>query len=902
MTILRDTSTGGILVFLPGQARIEDAAELIEEKKLSIDPRNEIPVIPIYRKIGEKEVIRRFNQLGKKRRVILATDIAETAHTLEDVLYVIDSGYIRQHRWDPLSETSSLPVVRHSQAGCKQRWGRVGRVKRGYVYALYTKDEFDMFDEQTEPEVRRSNLEEYVLTLRSAGMMQSVPVIGASEGEGPLKTELARATRALETTGLLNREGDITEKGLEFFRVPLGAFEKALLDSADEQNCLLEMLTVLMMMQSREGEIRTGAGLYSRTGGLLVWDSRWSAATKLRVHRAQQSLFFGCDDDLDFVLSLASQFEEAENAGIGREWSAFYFVNYDNLKTVCERRDEVLDIYRARTKDQESRRLELGLIARARSALVVLLESTKPISLSQAGNSLEFTQKAGSQNGIISPNCVGSWQAGDKAVLLAATRTKAIIGGQLAVGTVGSFLVRPLFQRIDNARACALTRAYPTGAKVMIAEDGVFRVVGRTTSPPSIDVSYRDEMTFGGLSEDAARRKILGKFSWPAPASVGSFSMPALWDASSQPGGTGEALMSRVEGLGDGLTAVVTSVDAQRLGYQDIRGKREGDTLEATVVEVFRDPDYYGRGGWALVKTRQGFEIPVELAALSMDFNGFGLERLVGTTMNLRVDEVRCGVPRLSQFDALASDLRSLAVRLGQEPLIRATGFIEHVDPQRSEVFVSVLRPGNLIHVFQIDKVGIAGIIDNLGIGESVEIALGLSRRREVFQSYYSPRPHELQSLPRKAGWRFDKKHARLVIPLGLSANDLEGWTANRDTKQRVLRTSWRYRFNASIVGRAAYDDIKVGQEVFGIVVELERGTVGSLKRIWVRVPVGAAFLRGSVASSDFAAAVAPATSSPLEPSLGQKLRLVVSHVDSSAWQVQLREPSHDDTVSQLPV
>jgi len=408
-------------------------------------------------------------------------------------------------------------------------------------------------------------------------------------------------------------------------------------------------------------------------------------------------------------------------------------------------------------------------------------------------------------------------------------------------------------------------------------------------------------MTFGVLSEDSARRKIFGKFSWPAPTSAGSLSMPALWDPNSTPGGAGEALLSKVEGLGDGLKAVVTKVDAQRRGYQDIRGKRDGDTLEATMVGVFRDPDYYGRGGWALVNTRQGFEIPLELFALSMDFNGFGLERLVGTTLNLRVDEVRSGVPRLSQFDALASDLQSLAVRLGQEPVLRATGFVEHVDPHRSEVFVSVTRPGNLIHVFQIAKEGINGIIDDLGIGESVEVALSLSRRREAFLSYYWPRPHELQSLPRKAGWRFDEKKARLAIPLGLSAQDLEGWTADRDTKQRVLRTSWRYRFNASIVGRAAYEDIKVGQEVSGIVVELERGAVGALKRIWVRVPVGAAFLRGSVASSDFAAEITPATASQPEPVLGQKLRLIVSYVDSSVEQVQLRELPRDDIVSRVP-
>ena len=114
-------------------------------------------IFPCYRDIGEEKINREIlkNKLnpvflnGKKivpRRVVIATNIAETSLTVPDALYVVDSGMIKQPEWDRETRTTRLVPKRHSQDGCKQRWGRVGRVKRGVVYTLYTKEEFENFD------------------------------------------------------------------------------------------------------------------------------------------------------------------------------------------------------------------------------------------------------------------------------------------------------------------------------------------------------------------------------------------------------------------------------------------------------------------------------------------------------------------------------------------------------------------------------------------------------------------------------------------------------------------------------------------------------------------------------------------------------------------------------------
>jgi len=170
LQILKETQEGSILIFLHGKEIIDDTVKRIKEAKRKIDPKDEIPVIGVYRLLGEEEVKKRFDLKAKTRRVLVATNIAETSHTIDDVVYAIDSGFIKESEWNPDAQVSKLQTRRHSQDGCRQRWGRIGRVRDGYVYCLYTKEEFEKFETHTLPEITRSCLEEVILTLYAAGI------------------------------------------------------------------------------------------------------------------------------------------------------------------------------------------------------------------------------------------------------------------------------------------------------------------------------------------------------------------------------------------------------------------------------------------------------------------------------------------------------------------------------------------------------------------------------------------------------------------------------------------------------------------------------------------------------------------------------------------------------------
>lgn len=167
LRILRETKDGSVLIFLPGEKSIKECV-----RKIKSQCSKAINVIEVYRRLGNEEVIRRFRDKSKKRRVIVATNIAETSHTLDDIVYEIECGLIKESDWDPETQISILPTIPHSQDGRKQRWGRVARIQDGYVYCLYTREQFEKAESHTPPEFVRSNLEEMLLALKAAGLIE----------------------------------------------------------------------------------------------------------------------------------------------------------------------------------------------------------------------------------------------------------------------------------------------------------------------------------------------------------------------------------------------------------------------------------------------------------------------------------------------------------------------------------------------------------------------------------------------------------------------------------------------------------------------------------------------------------------------------------------------------------
>lgn len=169
---------GDILVFLTGQEEIEDACKRIKREidNLKTDV-GELKCIPLYSTLPPQQQQKIFEPAPPKkpngavgRKVVISTNIAETSLTIDGIVYVVDSGFSKQKIYNPRVRVESLLVSPISQASAQQRAGRAGRTKPGKCFRLYTEEAFKGLQEQTFPEILRSNLSMVVLQLKKLGI------------------------------------------------------------------------------------------------------------------------------------------------------------------------------------------------------------------------------------------------------------------------------------------------------------------------------------------------------------------------------------------------------------------------------------------------------------------------------------------------------------------------------------------------------------------------------------------------------------------------------------------------------------------------------------------------------------------------------------------------------------
>merc|ERR1712151_723625 len=164
---------GDILVFFTGQQEIEEAMELIDFKTRGLgSSMAELLVLPIYATLPTDLQAKIFEPTPEgARKVVLATNIAETSITIDNIVYVIDPGFCKQNSFNPRTGMESLIVVPCSKASANQRAGRAGRVKPGKCFRIFTKWSFEHeLDDDNAPEIQRSNLGHVVLMLKSIGI------------------------------------------------------------------------------------------------------------------------------------------------------------------------------------------------------------------------------------------------------------------------------------------------------------------------------------------------------------------------------------------------------------------------------------------------------------------------------------------------------------------------------------------------------------------------------------------------------------------------------------------------------------------------------------------------------------------------------------------------------------
>ena len=275
--ITRLDARGDVLIFLPGEREIRDAHQSLERRKY----RN-TEVLPLYARLSNQDQDRVFNP-GPNRRIVLATNVAETSLTVPRIRYVIDPGFARVKRYSPRNKLDRLHIEPISQASANQRKGRCGRVAEGICYRLYAEADFQARPEFTDPEIRRSSLAGVILRMLQLGLgrIEDFPFL-----EAPDERAVADGWQQLTELGAIDNERRMTAIGRQMARLPVDVKLARMLVAAQAAGCLRPMLVIASFLgiqdpRERPADARGAAdsahaqfadGRSEFVGVLRLWD------------------------------------------------------------------------------------------------------------------------------------------------------------------------------------------------------------------------------------------------------------------------------------------------------------------------------------------------------------------------------------------------------------------------------------------------------------------------------------------------------------------------------------------------------------------------------------------------------------------------------------------------------
>jgi RNA helicase HrpA len=235
---------GDILVFMTGESDIRAVINGIDKLNLS-----NLIAIPVYAALSHEEQQRIFADFPGKRKAVVATNIAETSITIDGIVYVVDSGLIKQTHFHPESGIQSLDVVEHSQAGCRQRAGRAGRTQKGVCYRMYIEENFQNRRKFTEPEIRRTSLASVVLAMEDIGIKN---IREFDFVDPPEKEAFTEAYETLIALGAISKDKrGLTELGKEMARLPLEPRISRMVLEAQKYGCVKEIATIAAFLSVR---------------------------------------------------------------------------------------------------------------------------------------------------------------------------------------------------------------------------------------------------------------------------------------------------------------------------------------------------------------------------------------------------------------------------------------------------------------------------------------------------------------------------------------------------------------------------------------------------------------------------------------------------------------------------
>ncbi|XP_036284825.1 pre-mRNA-splicing factor ATP-dependent RNA helicase DHX16 isoform X2 [Pipistrellus kuhlii] len=239
---------GDVLVFLTGQEEIEAACEMLQDRCRRLGSKiRELLVLPIYANLPSDMQARIFQPTPPgARKVVVATNIAETSLTIEGIIYVLDPGFCKQKSYNPRTGMESLTVTPCSKASANQRAGRAGRVAAGKCFRLYTAWAYQHeLEETTVPEIQRTSLGNVVLLLKSLGIHD---LMHFDFLDPPPYETLLLALEQLYALGALNHLGELTTSGRKMAELPVDPMLSKMILASEKYSCSEEILTVAAML------------------------------------------------------------------------------------------------------------------------------------------------------------------------------------------------------------------------------------------------------------------------------------------------------------------------------------------------------------------------------------------------------------------------------------------------------------------------------------------------------------------------------------------------------------------------------------------------------------------------------------------------------------------------------
>ncbi|XP_042148529.1 pre-mRNA-splicing factor ATP-dependent RNA helicase DHX16 [Ixodes scapularis] len=310
---------GDILVFLTGQEEIESCQELLMERTRKLGSKvRELLILPIYSNLPSELQAKIFEPTPPgARKVVLATNIAETSLTIDGIIYVIDPGFCKQNSYNARTGMDSLVVTPISKASARQRSGRAGRVAAGKCFRLYTAWAYEHeLEDNSIPEIQRVNLGNVVLMLKSLGIND---LLHFDFLDPPAHETLVLALEQLYALGALNHMGELTKLGRRMAEFPVDPMMAKMLLASEKYRCSEEVLTVAAMLS-------VNSSIFYRPKDKIV-----------HADTARKNFFSPGGDHLT-LMCVYNQWAETD---FSTQWCYENFIQHRSMKRARDIRDQL---------------------------------------------------------------------------------------------------------------------------------------------------------------------------------------------------------------------------------------------------------------------------------------------------------------------------------------------------------------------------------------------------------------------------------------------------------------------------------------------------------------------------------------------------------------------------------